>query len=249
MVVLSFNKLPSGLLEKRDIVMTRRKTNTKVRNVIASTKSENKGKGNTMNWVTLLIAIFGAFGGLASVKMIVDHFTPCKIEGKIISRYYCIKNDRTGFLMLFKISIFYKNKPFNLRNIKCELEDIKGNEYSAYAKNLRYVDFPRKKTQEIIKEKEGREQAQYVNHRLLVSGDEFLNNYSFFPKNQNITGYLYFEFLSTDTTGDISSNVKSTTFIFEPFEGKHRKFIVQEADFKEGDLFDDDSIWEPVETK
>jgi hypothetical protein len=198
-----------------------------------------------MNWITLLIAIFGAFGGLASVKIVVDHFTPGKIKGKIISRYSNLNADKTQTYLLYKVSILCQKKPFNLMQIKCVIKDLNGNEFTASAENTRQAVFTLRKRQDLQKLLEGQQQVRRdVPHSLLVSANEFLNNASFFPANENIVGYLYFLF-----EGDLDFKWQSTTFNFESFDGKIRKFKVEESDIKEGQLFFDDTIWQVLVTE
>ena len=80
-------------------------------------------------------------------------------------------------LFLFKLSILSKNKPFNLRQIKCQLEDLDGNKYCATAVNNRLTIFTCDRP-----------------YKLLLSSDQFLNNLSFLLADKNIVGYLLFKF-------------------------------------------------------
>ena len=128
--------------------------------------------------------------------------------------------------------------------IYCEIEGLNGKKFTASAANTRYVEFTLTKQQDVKKLLKGQKQVSSVPHSLLVSADEFLNNASFFPANENIVGYLYFIF-----EGDLDFKWKSTTFIFEPFDGKPKKFKVEEVGIKSEDLFYDDTIWQPIESK
>ncbi len=226
--------------------MTRRKqSNIKIRNATSFTKRENKEKGKIMNWITLFVAIFGAFGGLASVKMIVNHFTPGEIKGKMISRYVNLNKDNTQTFFLYKISILSQSKSFNLRKIKCEIEDPNSNKFFASATNKRQIVFIGPKPQNLKKQINNyQENLQLIHHQLLISGDEFLNNSSFFPMNENIVGYLFFVF-----EGDLNFKCHSTTFIFESFDGKTKKLKIEEKDIKPEDLFYDDTIWKPIDNE
>lgn len=65
--------------------------------------------------------------------------------------------------------------------IKCEMEDLNGNKFFASAANMRQVVFTHSKLPDPKKLLEGhKEDSREVPQLLLVSGDEFLNNFSFF---------------------------------------------------------------------
>lgn len=198
-------------------------------------------------WITLLIATFGAFGGLASVKMIFDYFKPIKIVGKMISRYNNLNVDKTLTFFLFKLSIISKNKPFNLGEIKCEIEYPNGEKFLASAENPRYIGFSLSKLespQKLHKLLKAPQKLPEAPHKLLVPAGEFLNNTSLLPANKNIVGYIYFKF-----NGNLDHEVRSTTFIFESFENKTKKLKFKESDIHEDKLFFDDTIWQMVDIK
>ncbi|MCP4259203.1 MAG: hypothetical protein GY774_17100 [Planctomycetes bacterium] len=183
--------------------------------------------------LTSFLAVVGALGGLASIKMIVDYFTPCKIVGKMISRYYNVNTkDKTQTFFLFKLSVLAKNKPFNLRQIKCEIEDSNGKTFLASALNMRYVIFTNP----------GDKDDKYIVQKLLVSGDEYLNNSSFLPVNKNVDGYLIFTF-----EGNLDCEIWSTTFIFESFVKRIEKLEFKESDIHGKHLFWDDNIWQTLD--
>lgn len=173
-------------------------------------------------WATFALALIGA---LAWMPSIVTWLKPNKIVGKMISRYNNLNADRTQTLFLYKLSILSKNKSFNLNQIKCEIEDHDGNKFLASAENNRLVVFT------------------YENpKKLLVSGEDFLNNSSFLSSNKNITGYLFFKF-----NGDLDFKPLSTTFIFESFENKIRRLKIKESDTLGKELFFDDTIWQTID--
>jgi hypothetical protein len=186
---------------------------------------------NAFHWPTFILAFIGALGGLASVKMVVDYCRPCRIVGKMISRYNNINRDETQTFFLFKLSVLAKHKPFSLRQIKCEIEDLKGEKFTAPALNNRLVVF-------------AAPEDNSIRQKLSVSGEDFLNNSSFLPVNTNIDGYLFFRF-----EGNLDREIRSTTFIFESFENKMKKLEFRESDIHREQLFWDDTIWQTVDQK
>ena len=58
----------------------------------------------------------------------------------------------------------------------CELEDLNGEKFLAAARNNRLAIFTFEKP-----------------YKLLVPGNQFLNNYSFLPADKNVVGYLCFD--------------------------------------------------------
>lgn len=225
-------------IEKKEVLIKRSKPPKKKAQSVATSF---KGKHEMNGTLTLVIAIIGALGGLASLKMIVDYCRPCTIVGKMISRYDAVNKNKTQTLMLFKLSVLCKNKPFNLRQIKCQIEDEEGNMFLASAANNRYVQFPFPPLEALVEEpKASREQLE-APHRLLVSGDEFLNNSSFLPANKNVVGYLFFRF-----DGVLDRKFESTTFIFESFGKKTKKLELKESDIQGEQLLHDDTIWQAV---
>lgn len=173
---------------------------------------------------TLVVA---AIGALAWLPSILSLFEKSEIEGKLLSRYSNINKDRTQSMFLFKISLFSKNKPFDLKNISCEFEFENGEKLSANASNNRVTVFTFDTT-----------------YKLLLTGEEFINNYSFLPANENKVGYLYFQ-----PNGDLDHKLNSTTFIFESFDNKTQKVVFQEKSIHEEQLFFDDTIWKPIDRK
>ncbi|MFO7889143.1 MAG: hypothetical protein R6V04_02270 [bacterium] len=125
---------------------------------------------------------------------------------------------------LYKLSVFSKHKPFNIRNISCEIEVENGEKARADARNNRLVVFTFDKP-----------------YKLLVPGDQFLNNSTLLPAEKNVVGYLCFHF-----DGNYDRKLKSTTFIFESFDGKVQRLVFQESFIQEGQLFFDDTIWEGI---
>jgi hypothetical protein len=186
---------------------------------------------STLHLPTFILALFGSLGGLASIIIIVKCFIPGVIEGKIISRYNNLNEQRSHTFFLYKLSILSKNKPFNLRQIKCEIEDINGNRFIASAINNRLVKFV---------SPEDKNKLQ----KLIVPGDEFLNNSCFLPANKNISGYLFFKF-----EGNLDREIRSTTFFFESFGQKIKKMKFKESDILGEQLFWDNSIWQTVSDK
>ena len=178
--------------------------------------------GNKLQfWTAFILALIGA---LAWTPTILEFFKRSEIEGKIISRYNNLNRDKTQTMFLYKLSIFSKNKSFNIKNISCELEDLNGEKFLAAARNNRLVIFTFEKP-----------------YKLLVPGNEFLNNYSFLPADKNVVGYLCFHF-----DGNLDRILKSTTFIFESFDNKVKRLNVQESNLQKEQLFFDDTIWQSV---
>lgn len=193
-------------------------------------------------WTTFILALIGA---LAQTPIIWKLCTPCKIQGKIISRYNNITKGETQTFILYKLSILFQNKPFNLMQIKCEMEDLNGNKFFASAANMRQVVFTHSKLPDPKKLLEGhKEDSREVPQLLLVSGDEFLNNFSFFPADENVVGYLFFKF-----DGNLDLKFRSTTFIFESFDGKTKKLKFEESDIHAEQLYWDDTIWQVLDNK
>jgi len=173
-------------------------------------------------WTTFVLAFIGA---LAWTPTILGFLKSSKIEGKIISRYInIIYKPQTQTIHLYKLSIFSKHKPFNIRTISCEIEFVNGEKARSDARNNRLMVFTFDKP-----------------YKLLVSGDQFLNNSTLLPAEKNVVGYLCFHF-----DGNYDHKLKSTTFIFEPFNGKIQRLVFQESSIKEGQLFFDDTIWEGI---
>lgn len=164
--------------------------------------------------ITLMISSIGA---LAWLPQIITLLKRQRILGKIISRY-----DKQTFF-LFKLSLFSKNKPFQLKNVSCVILFEDGQEFKDITRNMRRVIF------------NGDEELQ-------VLGKDFINNFSFLPANENIEGYLFFSFSFSNR----ESSIKKTSFIFESYDKKRRAldFIEKEIDSKQ--MFFDDSIWEKV---
>lgn len=172
-------------------------------------------------WTTFIVASIGA---LAWIPNIIPFLKPNKIIGKIISRYMNLNKDKTQTFFIFKLSIISKNRPFNLGQIKCELEDLDGNKFIATAVNNRLTIFTFERP-----------------YKLLLSGDQFLNNFSIIPADKNIVGYLSFKF-----EGNLDCKLKSTTFIFESFDNKILTLKFDESKINKDQLFFDDSIWESI---
>ncbi|RKY34876.1 MAG: hypothetical protein DRP78_06035 [Candidatus Omnitrophota bacterium] len=74
--------------------------------------------------------------------------------------------------------------------------------------------------------------------KLISPIDEFLNNFSFFPAETNMTGYIFFKF-----SGNLERKINLTTFIFESFDNKIKKLCFKQKDIQEECLLFDDSIW------
>jgi len=89
-------------------------------------------------WTTFILALIGA---LSWTPTIIKFLKPNKLMGKMISRYSNLNKDKTQTFFLFKLSILSKNKSFNLKQIKCEIEDLDGNKFLAPAGNYRIVVF------------------------------------------------------------------------------------------------------------
>ena len=191
---------------------------------------------NNWKFWTLVVAIIGTCGGIPGIY---NFFQKNKIEGKIISRYSNSTKDGTQTIFVFKLSLFAKNKHFNIKQISCEIEDMEGKKNNAIAYNSRITIFMIRKQDGLLPS--GEMNFIEKSQRLLVPGDKFLNNYSFLPEEKNITGYLCFKF-----DGNLDRQLKSTTFIFESFGKKTRRVKIKESEIKKESLFHDDSIWEDL---
>jgi hypothetical protein len=189
----------------------------------------------SLKFWTLIIALIGAFGGVPYLWNLI--FVKSEIQGKIISRYDNINPNEQSTMFLFKLSFFAKNKPYNIKQISCQIQDIEGKKFDAIAFNSRLTVFTNKVIDGLSPS--GKPNFIEKQQRLLVSEDKFLNNYSFFPAEKNVTGYLLFKF------GEIlDKELESTTFVFESFNGRIKKITFKEAKIKDFSLFYDDTIWE-----
>ncbi len=150
----------------------------KTPSVVISSKREHKMSDKLQFWTTFTLALIGA---LAWTPIIWKSCTPGKIQGKIISRYNNLSKDSTQTFLLYKLSIVCQNKPFHIRWIRCEIEDLNGNKFLASARNNRIVVFTQSKQPEPRKLLEGfSDRSSDIPQLLLVSGDEYLNNFTFF---------------------------------------------------------------------
>ena len=116
-------------------------------------------------------------------------------------------------MFLFKLSFFTKNKPYNIKQISCQIQEKGGKKFDAIAFNSRLTVF----TNKVIGSLSPSRKPNFIEKQqcLLVSEDKFLNNYSFFPAGKNVTGYLLFKFVEL-----LDKEIKSTTFVFESFNGR-----------------------------
>jgi hypothetical protein len=185
-------------------------------------KGEYKMNNNWQFWTTFILALIGA---LAWMPHILDFFKKSKIEGKTISRYNNINADKTETIFLFKLSIFSKNKSFNLKQISCEIEDLNGKIFLATARNNRLIVFTFEKP-----------------YKLLVPENQFLNNFSLLPADKNVVGYLCFHF-----AGNLDRKLRTTTFILESFNKRVQRLRFQESDVHKEQLLFDDTIWQTVD--
>ena len=186
---------------------------------------ENKMHNKFQFSPTFILALIGA---LAWTPALISLLKPNRIVGKMISRYRNLNEDKSQTLFLFKLSILSKNKSFNLKQIKCEIENLNSEKFLALAANYRLIVFTQNNNLQ----------------KLLLSGEDFLNNSSFLPRDKNIVGYLVFKF-----DGSLDFKPLSTTFIFNSFEDKVRKLKIKESNVFEGQLFFDDTIWQTVDQK
>ncbi len=174
-------------------------------------------------WTTFIIAVIGA---LAWTPSIIKFFQPNKIVGKMISRYANLNKDQSETYFVYKIAILSKNKEFNLKHIKCEIEDINGNKVIATAQNSRIIVFAH----------DGQP------NKLLIPSDTFLNNNTLLPEDKNIVGYLYFKFKD-----NLDRKIRSTSFIFESFDNKTKVLKFKESEISSDQLFFDDAIWKQID--
>jgi hypothetical protein len=163
--------------------------------------------------LTFLLALAGT---LAWLPQIIKLLKKQELFGKIISRYYNIDEKQNRSFFLFKLSLLFKNKPFNIKDVECIIEYEDGQKFSDKSRNkdepMRF-NIPGKRT--------------YV---LQIDGKMFLNNFAVFPSETNITGFLYFEFECAKT------DIKETIFIFKSFDNKEKKLIFNEKEIDEKQL-------------
>ncbi len=114
------------------------------------------------------------------------------------------------------------NKPFNLKQIRCEMVDKDGNTYKSTARNLRKLVF--------------NFESEFF--ECAASGIEYLNNYSVFSSGVNVSGYLFFSFQE-----NLDRPLESTKFVFESFEGKTLSLVIIETDIRGDELWFDDNLW------
>ena len=176
---------------------------------------------NLQFWTTFILALIGA---LAWTPTLLGFFKRGRIEGNMISRYNNLNKDKTQTMFLYKLSIFSKHKPFDIKRISCELEDLNGEKCFAAARNNRLVIFTFEKP-----------------YKLLAPGDQFLNNYVLLLADKNVVGYLCFHF-----DGNLDRKLKSTTLIFESFGRKSQRLCFQESRIQKEELFFDDTIWQSI---
>jgi hypothetical protein len=170
-------------------------------------------------WTTFILALIGA---LAWIPEIIKYFKKMSLEGKIISRYNNLTADKQQTFFLYKLSILFVNKPFNLKQIRCEMVDKDGNTYKSTARNLRKLVF-------------GFENDFF---ECAANGNEYLNNYSIFLSDINVSGYLFFSFHE-----NLDRPLESTKFIFESFEGKILSLVFKEKDIRGDELWFDENLW------
>lgn len=173
-------------------------------------------------WATFILALAGA---LAWVPKIIDYYRKTSVKGKIVSRYNNLTEGGSQTFFLYKLSTIFMNKRFNIKRIRCEIVDKDGNIYKSNARNFRELRFVFE-TDEL---------------KCMANGNEYLNNYSIFPENINISGYLIFNF-----NGNLDRPLESTKFIFESFEGEIVDLLFKEDEIRSDELWHDDSLWEPI---
>ena len=188
---------------------------------------------NDWKFWTFIIGVISICGGIPGIYSFFQH---SEIRGKIISRYNNLNNDQTQTMFIFKLSLYSKNKPFNIKQIKCQIEDTEGNRFDSIAVNNTLIYFTNKKLDKV----DSAGVQKYIDkpQTFLVDGKEFLNNYSFIPKNENISGYLYFVF-----DQNLDGKIRSTSFIFESFDNKIQQINFPESNIKSVELLHDDTIW------
>ena len=123
----------------------------------------------------------------------------------------------------YKLSIFSKNKSFQLKNIYSIIEFEDGQKFKDNARNMRKVTF------------NGNEELQ-------VLGKDYINNLSFLPANTNIEGYLFFSFPLTKK----DLKIQKISFIFESYSCKTSILECKEDEINGQQLFYDDSIWKKL---
>ena len=170
-------------------------------------------------WTSFILALIGA---LAWIPDIIEYFKKISLNGKIISRYNNLTADKQQTFFLFKLSILFMNKSFNLKQIRCEIVDNDGNIYKSTARNLRKIVF-------------GFDDGHY---QCTANGDEFLNNFAVFTSGANVSGYLFFSFHE-----NLDRSIKSTKFIFESFEGKVLSLNFNETEIRGDELWFDEDLW------
>lgn len=114
------------------------------------------------------------------------------------------------------------NKDLYLNEIHCEIELEDGVKCKEIAANMRYVYFN-------------------GHDKLKIPGRDFINNYSVFPKNVGIDGYLFFFF-----DGVHQKRIENTKFEFITYDEKKYILNFQESKINPKTLFYDDTIWEKI---
>ena len=177
---------------------------------------------------TLIISIIGALAWLA--PFIYSKLTPNKINGKIISVYKNFNKDMTKIFLLFKVSLVSRNKDYYLKDIDLNIKFQSSNFITTTAVNNRLTVFT----------------YDGIPKKLLVPGNEFINNLSVLKKDSPVVGYLLYTLdYSVDEDYDVIE------FIFKSYKSKKTKKLTfkNKKDIKSKKLLFDDSIWENIDLK
>ena len=177
---------------------------------------------NTKFIATLIIGIIGASAWFA--PLIYKHVSRNKFHGKIISIYSNFNEDRSKILLLFKISVVSKNKDFFLKDVDSRIKFQSSSYINGSASNNRIVVFT----------------FENKPKKLLVPGNEFINNMSVLKKDAAVVGYLMY---IIDYSKD--EDIDEIEFIFKSYKRKRRKTLKfkRSEDIIREKLFHDNSIW------
>jgi hypothetical protein len=172
-------------------------------------------------WSTLILGFIGAL--VAWLPTIFETLKKPKIEGKIISQYYNIANNKQQLLFLYKLSIVATKKDFLLKDIDLKTKFKSSSEIISTSRNTRQIVF---NIDEKLK-------------KLNVPDNKFLNNLSVLKKDSPAVGYLFF---SIDYDKCEPIDYIELNFISYG-KKKEKKLRFSSYDIKEEKLLFDDSIW------
>jgi hypothetical protein len=198
-----------------------------VQNVIGTEIKKDDDKKNNFDWNNLLSAILGGVIGLS--PSIFNYFKKTKIKGKIISQYSCLASlpeNKTGTLVLQKVSIFTENNNFFLKDLEVYVKYSAWPEIKCTTWTWRKVTFT------------FNENGINVQKQLNIDKKDYLLHYTVLPKEQAIVGYISF---SLDSTLD--EKFEYVRYIFKNYKNNVKELKISKSEINTSTQIYDDSIW------